>query len=105
MSHYVSLRLQNQVRGSVKIAQQVFSGDYDVGFSLQLTVKDVSTALDLARAEDIVAPVGMAALDVCRAALALDSAFDQSEIARLIERSTGVTFADRNLQQRNGIDG
>jgi len=89
----------------VKIAQQVFSGDYNVGFSLQLAVKDVSTALDLARSEGVVAPVGTAALDVCREALALDNAFDQSEIARLIERSAGVTFADHELHQRNGIDG
>ena len=78
----------------VKISQQVLSGEWSVGFSLALTVKDVATALDLAISEGVDTPVSAAAVDVCQKALArlAPSKPDQSEIAKYIEKVNAFTY-------------
>jgi 3-hydroxyisobutyrate dehydrogenase len=80
----------------VKIGQQVLSGEWNVGFSLALTVKDVSTALDLAVSLDVDAPVSTAAVGVCRKALdqLADTKPDQSEIAKYLELTNNFKYAD-----------
>jgi 3-hydroxyisobutyrate dehydrogenase len=77
-----------------KIAQQIFSGDYNVGFSLELTVKDIATALRLANAGGTDMRVGAMTVDVCRDALELlrQTNPDQSEIAKFISERAGVSF-------------
>ncbi|MEY8041443.1 NAD(P)-dependent oxidoreductase [Saccharopolyspora cebuensis] len=76
----------------VKIGPQVLGGGFDVGFSLALTVKDIGTALDLARAQGIDSPLAETCVRVCREAL--DSLRgtepDQSEVVRHLERRSGV---------------
>lgn len=79
----------------VKIGQQVLTRDWNVGFSLALTVKDVETALGLARSQGIDTPVAVAAAATAREALALlvDESPDQSQIAEYLERRSGVSLA------------
>lgn len=80
----------------VKIGQQVLTRDWNVGFSLALTVKDVETALGLARSQSIDTPVAAAAAATAREALALlvDESPDQSQIAEYLERRSGVSLAN-----------
>lgn len=81
----------------VKIGPEVLDGRFRVGFSLPLTVKDITTALDLATSLDLSPEVSQACVEVCRAALAgLDGGNpDQSEIARHLARVTGVDLTRR----------
>lgn len=76
----------------VKLGPEVLDGRFQVGFSLPLTVKDITTALDLATSLDLSPEVSQATVQVCRAALAsLDGENpDQSEIARYLAKTTGV---------------
>ena len=80
----------------LKIGQQVLSREWNVGFSLALTVKDVATALDLAISEGVDAPVARAAVDICRKALdqLAGTRPDQSEIAKYIEHTSAMSFTD-----------
>lgn len=77
-----------------KIEQQVLSGHYNVGFSLGLTIKDISTALRLADSGGIDMQVGAATVDFCVNALERlgRRGADQSEIARVIAEQAGVRF-------------
>ncbi|MFG2727819.1 NAD(P)-dependent oxidoreductase [Streptomyces canus] len=79
----------------VKIGPEVLDGRFGVGFSLPLTVKDITTALDLSHSLQIDPVVAEACVKVCQAALAdLGEANpDQSEIARYLEKTTGVSLA------------
>ncbi len=81
----------------VKIGPEVLDGRFRVGFSLPLTVKDITTALDLATSLDLSPEVSQACVEVCRAALAgLDGENpDQSEIARHLAQVTGVDLTRR----------
>lgn len=76
----------------VKIGPEVLEGRLQVGFSLALTVKDVTTALNLARSLAVPSPVAEACVGVCREALTALGAdgTDQSEIARHLAATTGV---------------
>jgi 3-hydroxyisobutyrate dehydrogenase len=75
----------------VKIGPEVLDGRFNVGFSLPLTVKDVTTALELSRSLGLDSEVSEACVRVCRAALdGLGGNPDQSEIARYLARATGV---------------
>ncbi|XPP27533.1 MAG: NAD(P)-dependent oxidoreductase [Leucobacter sp.] len=78
-----------------KIGQQVISHNFDVGFSLALTVKDITIAQELARSEGIEIPVSEAAIQVTRDALAafVDENPDQTDIGRYIEARTGLDFS------------
>ncbi|MEH0420826.1 NAD(P)-dependent oxidoreductase [Streptomyces sp. B21-083] len=79
----------------VKIGPEVLDGRFDVGFSLPLTVKDITTALELSHSLQIDPAVSEACVQVCQAALASlgKPNPDQSEIARHLEKTTGVTLA------------
>ncbi|AFU01118.1 NAD(P)-dependent oxidoreductase [Nocardia brasiliensis] len=79
----------------VKIGPEVLDGRFQVGFSLPLTVKDISTALDLATSLDLSPEVSQACVRFCQAALAGLGAGnpDQSEMARYLADLTGVDLA------------
>ncbi|MFL4909709.1 NAD(P)-dependent oxidoreductase [Streptomyces sp. MMS24-I2-30] len=76
----------------VKIGPEVLDGRFRVGFSLPLTVKDITTALDLSSSVGLSPEVSQACVRFCQAALAgLDEENpDQSEIARYMAEMTGV---------------
>lgn len=78
----------------VKIGPQVLGRGWNVGFSLDLTVKDVSTALALAETQGLRLPVSEAAVDVARQAQAWfdGTPADQSQIAEYIENINGVVL-------------
>lgn len=78
----------------VKIGPQVLGRGWNVGFSLDLTVKDVSTALALAETQGLRLPVSEAAVDVARQAHAWfdGTPADQSQIAEYIENINGVAL-------------
>jgi 3-hydroxyisobutyrate dehydrogenase len=81
----------------VKVEPQVLDGGYNVGFSLPLTVKDITTALDLAHSQDISVPLSETCVAMCKDALdALREAGidnpDQSEIARHLAQTTGISL-------------
>jgi 3-hydroxyisobutyrate dehydrogenase len=78
----------------VKIGPEVLDGRFQVGFSLPLTVKDITTALDLSTSLDLSPEVSQACVRFCQAALAgLGEANpDQSEIARYLAKVTGVNL-------------
>jgi 3-hydroxyisobutyrate dehydrogenase len=76
-----------------KLAQFVLSRRFDAGFSLALMVKDLTTALDLAR--DTGTPASLS--DECRAlwtqaAAALEPGADHTAIVRWLESIAGVTL-------------
>lgn len=79
----------------VKLGPQVLDRGWNVGFSLELTVKDISTALDLAGSEGVRVPVSEAAVQVARDALASmeGAAADQSQIAQYLETLNDVSLA------------
>ncbi|WP_432180501.1 NAD(P)-dependent oxidoreductase [Streptomyces sp. NBC_00063] len=81
----------------VKIGPQVLTHNWNVGFSLALTVKDVHTALALAASEGIDIPVSSAAVAIAQEALdALGTAApDQSHIGEYLEKRNGVRFDGR----------
>jgi 3-hydroxyisobutyrate dehydrogenase len=76
----------------VKIGPEVLDGRFQVGFSLPLTVKDITTALDLSTSLGLSPEVSRACVRFCQEALAgLGEANpDQSEIARHLAKVTGV---------------
>ncbi|GAA1985890.1 NAD(P)-dependent oxidoreductase [Amycolatopsis minnesotensis] len=76
----------------VKIGPEVLDGRYGVGFSLPLTVKDITTALDLSTSLGLAPEVAQACVRFCQAALAGlgEENPDQSEIARYLAKVTGV---------------
>ena len=80
----------------LKIGQQVLTGDWNVGFSLALTVKDVTTALELAISEGVDTPVSAAAVDICRKALdrLAETKPDQSEIGKYLEQTNTFSYAE-----------
>ncbi len=87
----VMLEVLNQSTGrnnatENKIEQYVLTRTFASGFSLRLMLKDVTTAVDLARAQKMSIPIGEACLEFWRTAadlLPVDA--DQTEIALLSE--------------------
>ncbi|MBB5857550.1 NAD(P)-dependent oxidoreductase [Amycolatopsis umgeniensis] len=81
----------------VKIGPEVLDGRFQVGFSLPLTVKDITTALDLSTSLGLAPEVSQACVRFCRAALADlgEGNPDQSEIARYLAKVTGVDLTGR----------
>ncbi|ONI89590.1 3-hydroxyisobutyrate dehydrogenase [Actinosynnema sp. ALI-1.44] len=76
----------------VKIGPEVLAGRFQVGFSLPLTVKDITTALDLSTSLGLAPEVSRACVRFCQAALSDlgEGNPDQSEIARYLAKVTGV---------------
>ncbi|MGO1768619.1 MAG: NAD(P)-dependent oxidoreductase [Microbacterium sp.] len=79
----------------VKIGPQVLDRGWNVGFSLALTEKDITTAMGLAEAGSISAPVAASAIRVVRDALASFDGLpaDQTQIAQFLESRNGVSLA------------
>ena len=79
-----------------KLKQFVLSGSYASGFGLDLQLKDVKTALDLARQLGLELPVGAPTVAaVAEAAEALGPGADHTAIAQYLERKLGVSFQER----------
>lgn len=78
----------------VKIGPHVLDRQWNVGFSLEFTVKDIITAQQLAESVGISTPLSDSAVRVARAALAsFDGApADQSHIAHYLEAVNGVAL-------------
>lgn len=78
----------------VKIGPEVLDGRFQVGFSLALTIKDITTALDLSTSLGLSPEVSQACVRFCQAALANlgEENPDQSEIARYLAKVTGVNL-------------
>lgn len=77
----------------VKMAQFVLSRSFDTGFSLQLMVKDLRTALDLAQETGTPTPVAAACLQEWTAARrTLPGDADHTHIAAYVEARSGVEF-------------
>ena len=77
----------------VKMSRFVLSRAFDSGFSLQLMVKDLRTALGLAADTDTATPMATACLEEWTAAGALlGPRADHTEIAAYVERQTGTEF-------------
>lgn len=78
----------------VKIGPQVLDRGWNVGFSLELTVKDVTTALNLAESGQVVTPVSEAAVKVAKEALTFmeGAKADQSQIAEYMESLNSVSL-------------
>ncbi|MEE4598615.1 NAD(P)-dependent oxidoreductase [Streptomyces sp. DSM 41524] len=79
----------------VKIGPEVLDGRFQVGFSLPLTVKDITTALELSASMGLSLEVSEACVQFCRTALADlgEKNPDQSEMARYLAKVTGVELA------------
>lgn len=79
----------------VKIAQQVLTRDWNVGFSLELTVKDIQTAQKLASSVGVEIPVSDAAVEVFANAKAhLEGRPDQSRVAEYLEDRYSMRYSD-----------
>jgi 3-hydroxyisobutyrate dehydrogenase len=77
----------------VKFKQFVLSGAYNAGFSLDLMVKDVGIALDVARDLEVDAPFAAECRNIWAAALAdLGTGHDHTELARFAARTAGVSL-------------
>jgi 3-hydroxyisobutyrate dehydrogenase len=76
-----------------KLAQFVLSRRFDAGFSLALMLKDLTTALDLARDTGTPAPLSAECRALwTQAAAALEPGADHTAIVRWLESIAGVTL-------------
>lgn len=80
----------------VKLESAVLAGNYDVGFSLALCVKDIATAIELGGELGVPSPLSRLTVDVCRDALEFLGGGhpDQSEIAKYLAARSGVSLTD-----------
>jgi 3-hydroxyisobutyrate dehydrogenase len=77
----------------VKFKQFVLSGAFNAGFSLDLMVKDVGIALDVAKSLDMNAPFSELCRNIWAAALAdLGPGHDHTELARFAAKTAGVNL-------------
>ncbi|MET8944163.1 NAD(P)-dependent oxidoreductase [Streptomyces sp. NPDC004542] len=98
----VMLGVINQSTGrnqstEVKVEPQILDGGRNVGFSLPLTVKDISTALGLAHSQNVATPLSETCVELCRTALAAlqrdgISNPDQADLAVHFARTTGTSL-------------
>ena len=77
-----------------KMRQYVLAGKYNSGFGLDLMVKDLATAMDIAEDSEVSAPF----LSLCRetwarAASTLGPGQDHTALAKLVERESGIGLA------------
>ncbi len=78
-----------------KFAQFVLSRSFDSGFSLDLMVKDLTTALDLARQTETPAPFGALCRELWAAARQQSAeGADHTAVACWFEAQAGTTLAD-----------
>ena len=77
-----------------KMARFVFSRRFDSGFSTALMVKDLETALGLARESGVAVPLAALSREIwAQARDDLDPASDHTEIVRWLERCAGAELA------------
>ncbi len=78
-----------------KFAQFVLSRTFNSGFSLDLMVKDLTTALDLARETETPVPFGALCRELWAAARrSLEEGADHTAMARWVEAQAGTALAD-----------
>lgn len=81
----------------VKMARFVLSGAFDSGFSLQLMVKDLTIALQLAHETSTPAPISASCLEEWAAAKrTLEPGADHTHIAAYVERRAGTELRPSN---------
>ena len=74
-----------------KVAPFVLTRSFDAGFSAELMLKDVRTALDLARSTGTPAPLSTTTLALWREATAsLEPGADHTAVVRWFERQAGL---------------
>lgn len=79
----------------VKYGRYVLSRAFDSGFAMQLMVKDLRIALDIAHEAGVPAPMCASALEEWSAAIGtLGSEADHTEIAEYVEQRAGVQLAE-----------
>jgi 3-hydroxyisobutyrate dehydrogenase len=79
-----------------KFHQFILSRTFDSGFSLDLMVKDLKTALEVARATGSPAPLGEACVEAwCDAQSALGPGADHTAVARYWEQLAGTLLGGR----------
>ncbi len=79
-----------------KFAQFILNRRFDAGFTAALMVKDLRTAVGLAEATGVDAPLGRAVLDVCARALEnLPPGADHTAVVRHLEDAAGVPLTDK----------
>jgi 3-hydroxyisobutyrate dehydrogenase len=77
----------------VKFKQFVLSGAFNAGFSLDLMVKDVGIALDVAKDLDVNAPFSTLCRNIWAAAQSdLGAGRDHTELARYAAKTAGVSL-------------
>jgi len=77
----------------VKFKQFVLSGAFNAGFTLDLMVKDVGIALDVAKSLDVNAPFSELCRNIWAAALAdLGQGHDHTELAKFAAKTAGVSL-------------
>ncbi|WP_342363135.1 NAD(P)-dependent oxidoreductase [Terrarubrum flagellatum] len=80
-----------------KMHQFVLSGNYNSGFGLDLMVKDLATAIGLARDVDATAPLSALCRDIWQEAAAfLGPGKDHTALARLVERTASTSLLPQN---------
>lgn len=80
----------------VKYGRYVLSRTFDSGFSMNLMVKDLRTALDLAHGSGLPVPMSAAALEEWTAAFRdRGVAADHTEIAAYVERRSGLELLEQ----------
>lgn len=83
-----------------KFKQFVLSRRFDSGFSMDLMLKDVSIALDLARETGTPSPLAAQVREMCAAARALlGEGQDHTALAQLSERLAGSALAGKAQEQ------
>jgi 3-hydroxyisobutyrate dehydrogenase len=77
----------------VKFKQFVLSGAFNAGFTLDLMVKDVGIALDVAKSLDVNAPFSELCRNIWAGALSdLGSGHDHTELAKFAAKTAGVSL-------------
>ena len=77
----------------VKFKQFVLSGSYNAGFTLDLMVKDIGIALDVAQGLGVNAPFAAQCRNIWSAALAdLGAGHDHTEVAKFAAKTAGVNL-------------
>ena len=83
----------------LKFSQFIFPGTFDSGFSLQLMVKDIATAVELAEQADMAVPLSLACLAAWRnAASELDRGADHTAVAQFVDRHNATRIAGHDVE-------
>ncbi|MYU21997.1 NAD(P)-dependent oxidoreductase [Streptomyces sp. SID8352] len=87
----------------VKYPQHILTGTYQSGFAMNLMVKDLGIARDLAAALDVDSPVTATACEVARAAQdgLPGENLDHTELARWYELQNNISFRSRPVAKPN----